>query len=166
MVSRISIVRKLIFFAAQIARGFRHTHLRISGVKIGQNTMISMGAKIDTHLGRIEIGDNCHITYGCVILGHDGAAKQIYGLDDSSERVAGHVVIEDYVFIGVNSVVLCNVRIGHHSVIGAGSVVRDNIPPYSLAAGNPARVLRRIVSSGGLAEPGEDAERQKQLARE
>jgi len=144
--------RFLVFCAAQVARTLRHLYLRLFGVKIGKNTMISMGAKIDTHLGSIEIGDNCHITYGCIILGHDGAAKQIYHLDDSHDRVRGKVVIEDNVFIGVNSVILCNVRIGSSSVIGAGSVVRSDIPPYSLAAGNPAKVIRRILSTGGFAE--------------
>lgn len=154
MLSVKSIARWFAFMASQAARAARLLFLRLSGVKVGKDTMISMGAKIDTHAGTVVIGSNCHITYGCVILGHDGATKQIYGLDNSSDKVIGRVTIEDNVFVGVNSVILCNVRIGHHSVIAAGSVVRDDIPPYSLAAGNPARVVRRILPTGGLADVG------------
>lgn len=152
MRSVVWVARKLTFFAAQIARGLRHSFFRLYGVKIGKNTMISMGAKIDTHLGKIEIGDNCHVTYGCVILGHDGAAKQIYQVDNADHRVTGHVTIEDNVFIGVNCVILCNVKIGRNSVIGAGSVVRTDIPAFSLAAGNPARVVRKLSPEGGFAQ--------------
>lgn len=55
-------------------------------------------------------------------------------------------VIEDHVFIGENSTILKGVRIGHHSVVAAGSVVRENtiVPPYSLVAGVPARIVRDI----------------------
>ncbi len=149
-----STARWIAFFAAQVCRWLRLAFLRLNGVAVGNGTMISMGAKIDTHAGKVTIGSHCHITHGCVILGHDGAAKQIYQLDNSSERVIGRVVIEDHVFVGVNTVILCNVTIGHHSVIGAGSVVRDDIPPYSLAVGNPARVVRRILPEGGFADAG------------
>jgi acetyltransferase-like isoleucine patch superfamily enzyme len=105
-----------------------------------------MGAKLDTHKGEIEIGSYCHITYGCVVLAHDGAAKQIHGLTETS----GKVVIEDYVFIGVNSVILNNVRIGHHSVVAAGSVVREDVPPYTLVAGNPAKIVKALAPATGV----------------
>jgi acetyltransferase-like isoleucine patch superfamily enzyme len=57
------------------------------------------------------------------------------------------IVIEDEVFIGMNSIVLKGVRIGRGSVIGAGSVVTRDIPPGVIAAGNPARVLQEIHPS-------------------
>ena len=55
------------------------------------------------------------------------------------------VVIEQDVFIGMNSLILKNVRIGNGSVIGAGSVVVSDIPPGVIAAGNPAQVIRSIT---------------------
>ena len=55
------------------------------------------------------------------------------------------VVIEDDVWIGSNVVVLKGVRIGHGSVIGIGSIVSCDIPPMSIAAGNPARVIKQIT---------------------
>ena len=124
-------------------RLFFHTYLSFYGVKIGKNTMISLGAKIDTRRGSIIIGDNCTITWGSVILSHDAAASKLgYA---SSEGVT---IIEDDVFIGVNSVVLPRVRIGAGSIIGSGSVVTKDIAPYSLAVGNPARVIKMINRPG------------------
>jgi acetyltransferase-like isoleucine patch superfamily enzyme len=48
------------------------------------------------------------------------------------------------VFVGVNSVILAGVTVGRYAIIGAGSVVTSNIRPYSVAMGNPARVVRQI----------------------
>jgi acetyltransferase-like isoleucine patch superfamily enzyme len=55
------------------------------------------------------------------------------------------VTIEDDVWIGCNVVVLKGVTIGRGAVIGAGSVVTQDVPPYSLAAGNPAKVVRELA---------------------
>lgn len=63
--------------------------------------------------------------------------------------IRGRVVIDDYVWIGDRAIVLQGVTIGKHSIIGAGSVVTKNIPPYSVAAGNPARIIKsRKISEG------------------
>ncbi len=53
------------------------------------------------------------------------------------------MVIADDAFIGINAVILPNVRGGRHAVVGAGAVVTHDVPDYCVAAGNPARVLRR-----------------------
>ena len=101
---------------------------------------MSLRAKIDTRRGRIIIGKNCHILYGCIILSHDASAKQrIKGADGFGETVIGNNV-----FIGVGSIVLPNVSIGDNSVIGAGSVVTRDIPSGVVAVGNPARVIKTI----------------------
>ena len=121
-------------------RAIRLFFLRMSGVKIGQNTMISLGAKIDVRRGDVTIGHDCHITYGCVVLSHDGAARQI----DPSDTGDGFVNIGNNVFLGVNTVVLRNVSIGDNAVVGAGSVVTRDIPPNAIACGNPAIVVRTL----------------------
>ena len=55
------------------------------------------------------------------------------------------VIIEDNVFIGANSIILKGSHIGKNSVIGAGSVVTGKIPEYSIAAGNPAKIIKNIA---------------------
>lgn len=68
-------------------------------------------------------------------------------LDDAGCRTSP-VFIEDDVFIGTNSIILKGVTIGARSVIGAGSIVSlKQIPPDSLVAGNPARILKEKVKS-------------------
>ena len=137
-------LRRFLHHLSDSLRWLRTLYLRAAGVQIGQNTMISLRAKIDCHRGRVIIGNDCHITYGCVILSHDGAAKQLRKNDDGE----GIVVLGDNVFVGVNSVVLRNVTIGDNSVIGAGSVVTEDVPSSSVVAGNPARVVKIIDPAG------------------
>ena len=135
--------KPLKYFVHQIGNLGRFLYkffLRSSGVTIGKDTMISLRAKIDTRRGKIIIGDNSHITYGCIILSHDGSAKQRI----PSASGLGKVVIGSNVFIGVGSIVLPNVTIGNNSVIGAGSVVSKDIPPGVVAAGNPAKVIKEL----------------------
>ena len=134
------LVRKGIHIIGNLLRFIKCMYLRSTGVKIGHNTMISLRAKIDVRRGQVIIGNNCHITYGCVILSHDGSARQI----DSSDDGNGTVFICNNVFLGVNTVVLRNVKIGDNSVIGAGSVITKDIPANVVAAGNPAKIVRDL----------------------
>lgn len=60
---------------------------------------------------------------------------------------AAECVVGNYVYLAVGVIVLPGVMIGDYSVVGAGSVVTKNIPPSSIAAGNPARVLRPITEA-------------------
>jgi acetyltransferase-like isoleucine patch superfamily enzyme len=110
-------------------------------ITIGDHTFINYGSSISAHK-LVAIGRHC-------LLGH-----YTFILDNNEHDLMQHrklppsepVVIEDHVWIGSRVCVLPGVRIGHHSAIGAGSVVTTDIPPYCVAAGNPARVLRRIGS--------------------
>jgi acetyltransferase-like isoleucine patch superfamily enzyme len=138
-------IKKFIRFARHILgnllRAIYVGYLRLGGVKIGINTMISLGARIDMRRGEVVIGDNCLITHGCYILSHDGAARLVNPGSDGF----GKVIIGDNVFVGVNSVILPNVTIGENSVIGSGAVVTKDVPPESLVVGNPARVIRKLT---------------------
>ncbi|MDY2587078.1 acyltransferase [Winogradskyella aquimaris] len=135
-----TLIRKLIHYLGNVLRFFQMTFLRASGAKIGKNTMISLGAKIDVRRGKITIGDHCLITHGCYILSHDGAAHVI----DANDNGTGYVTIGNHVFIGVNSVVMRNVTIGNHAIIGAGSVVNKDIPEGAIAAGNPVKIIKQL----------------------
>jgi acetyltransferase-like isoleucine patch superfamily enzyme len=58
------------------------------------------------------------------------------------------VIIEDHVWIGSRAIILPGVVVGHHSVIGAGSVVAKDVPANCLAVGSPARIVRRFCRVG------------------
>jgi maltose O-acetyltransferase len=61
---------------------------------------------------------------------------------------AAPVIIEDHVWIGSRVIILPGISIGHHSVIGAGSVVTKDVPANCLMVGNPAHVVRRFATAG------------------
>lgn len=134
------LIKRAVHSLGNFLRSVRTIFLRSTGAKIGKNTMISLGAKIDVRRGQVTIGDNCLITHGCYVLSHDGAAHVINQTDDGS----GFVTIGNHVFIGVNSVVMRNVTIGDHAIIGAGSVVNKDIPEGAVAVGNPIKIIKKL----------------------
>jgi acetyltransferase-like isoleucine patch superfamily enzyme len=97
----------------------------------------------------ITIGDHVLIGSGCLITDNDA-----HPVDPDARRAgvagaAAPVVIEDDVFIGARAIILKGVTIGRGSVIGAGSIVTKSVPAFSVAAGNPARVVgssRRLAT--------------------
>jgi 2,3,4,5-tetrahydropyridine-2-carboxylate N-succinyltransferase/tetrahydrodipicolinate N-acetyltransferase len=99
------------------------------GSKIGKATMIDMNAVLG---GRAEVGDNCHIGAGAVIAGVIEPASAL------------PVVIEDDVLVGANAVVLEGCRVGKGSVVAAGAIVTKDVPPYSVVAGAPAKIIKEI----------------------
>ncbi len=145
MRKRKGLARQLMFWFGEGARRLRLVYLRLNGVKVGRNVFISFGAKIDTQFGEIEIGDDVHITHGVCILAHDGAIRHTWiapGVD-----AGGRVVVGKGAFVGVNAVILKDVILGEHCVVGAGAIVTKSVPPYSLVCGNPARVVRTFCGA-------------------
>ncbi|MBQ7432259.1 MAG: sugar O-acetyltransferase [Lachnospiraceae bacterium] len=111
-------------------------------IQVGKNFFANYNCTI-LDVGKVIIGDNCQMASNVAIYtaGHPihPAARNTafeYGID---------VVIGDNVWIGGNTVICPGVHIGNHCVIGAGSVVTKDIPDWSIAAGNPCRVLRKIT---------------------
>ncbi len=110
-------------------------------IEIGDNTRIN-GASIHA-TERINIGKNCLIASNVIIIDSDGHGISPFERD-LSNPVSSPVIIEDNVWIGMNSIILKGVRIGENSIIGAGSVVTKSIPANCVAAGNPARVVKLL----------------------
>lgn len=107
------------------------------GLKIGENTSILDGVFLDpSHCFLISIGKNCTLAPGVRLLAHDASPNRYLGITK-----IGTVIIEDNCFLGDSTLVLAGVTIGPNAIVGAGSVVIRDIPPNSVAAGNPARVL-------------------------
>jgi acetyltransferase-like isoleucine patch superfamily enzyme len=94
---------------------------------------------------RIAIGDNVTVGANTTIIDTD-----FHPLDPKVRRLrpqdarTAPIIIEDDVFIGMNSLILKGVTIGKGSVVGAGSVVTKDVPPSVIVAGNPARVVREL----------------------
>lgn len=97
------------------------------GARVGENSMIDMGAVLG---GRAAVGKDCHIGAGAVLAGVIEPAS------------AKPVTVEDRVLIGANAVILEGCRIGHDAVVAAGAVVTEDVPPNTVAAGCPARIIK------------------------
>jgi len=111
--------RHFVHYLGSLLRGAKLAFYKLNGIEIGQNTMVSFGAKLDVRRGKIKIGNNCIITFGCILVSHDATA---YILDPGDDGL-GAIEVEDNVYIGVGSIILRNVRIGRGAIIGAGSLL-------------------------------------------
>jgi acetyltransferase-like isoleucine patch superfamily enzyme len=89
----------------------------------------------------ITIGDACMIAHGVYISDADW-----HGIYDRAEPVGNTnpVILEDNVWIGDSAIVCKGVTIGKNSIIGAGAVVTKNVPPNSIFAGNPAKLVKTL----------------------
>lgn len=132
-------------------------------VSIGASTYVLAGARIGgpdggvvaigsrTYLGRdLTVVAARSVTIGDDVMGSDRLlitdVEPVLGPDGT--RVAP-VVIEDGVFLGTGAIVLPGVRVGRNSLVAAGAVVAQDVPPNAVVAGNPARVVRRFDREAG-----------------
>ncbi|XQD01907.1 DapH/DapD/GlmU-related protein [Bacillus subtilis] len=99
------------------------------GSVIGEGTMIDMNVVLG---GRATVGKNCHIGAGSVLAGV---------IEPPSAKP---VVIEDDVVIGANAVVLEGVTVGKGAVVAAGAIVVNDVEPYTVVAGTPAKKIKDI----------------------
>ncbi len=132
-------------------------------IMVGENTQIYQFTVFNTYGGYIKIGRNCTVNPFCVLYGHGGldigddvhiASKTTiipanHGIENTDipmwrqPETAKGIRIEDDVWIGTNVSIVDGVTSGKGVVIGAGSVVTENIPEYSIAVGIPAKIIRK-----------------------
>ena len=113
----------------------------VGDVVIGHHTRIGLH---ETIIGPVTIGNNCCTGQGTIIT------ALIHNFDETKKRINEQgvsvkpIIIEDDVMIGANASIMPGVRIGTHSIVAAGAVVTKDVPPHSLVAGVPAKLIKQI----------------------
>ena len=117
-------------------------YFRKQGAQIGEGCFFSI-RNLGTEPYLVKIGNNVAVTSGVQFQTHDGGTW-IFREEIPHLRVYGPIVIEDNCLIGTNAQILPNVTIGKNSIVAAGSVVINDIPPDSIVMGVPARVFGSV----------------------
>ena len=113
----------------------------VGDVIIGDHTRIGLH---NTIIGPVDIGNNVNLAQGITVTALN------HNFSDTNKRIdeqgvsTNPVTIEDDVWVGANAVILPGVTIGEHCVVAAGAIVTKDVPPHSLVAGVPAKVIKQI----------------------
>ena len=124
-----------------VVESFACINNAVGDVIIGDHTRIGLH---NTIIGPVDIGSHVNLAQGITVTALN------HNFDDTNKRIdeqgvsTNPVTIEDDVWIGANAVILPGVTIGEHCVVAAGSVVTKDVPPHSLVAGVPAKVMKQI----------------------
>ena len=126
-------------------------------VEVQKNATIGARCKISSHTFICEgvtIEDNVFIGHGVVFINnmYPRATAPGGGVQTEADWKVDPTLVKKGASIGSGATILANVTIGENAIVGAGSVVTRDIPPDTIAAGNPARVLRKVTVSNGGAE--------------
>ncbi len=123
--------------------------LRVFGpgafIDIGPGCQLS-GSSLTARSTRIILGRQVLVAPNCIIVDSDFHAPwpAQRRADDSGHERDRAVIIDDFAWIGMGSVILKGVSIGAGAIVGAGSVVRQDVPANTIALGNPARVVKKL----------------------
>lgn len=127
-------------------------------IRIGSGTHVQPYCVLNSVIGKLVIGRNVQIAVHCAFFPY------MHRIDDVSIPIQeqgfsskGGIVIDDDVWIGTGVKVMDGVHIGRGSVVGAGAVVTRDMPPFSIAVGSPARVIRKRTEHPDPASHGEEA---------
>lgn len=124
-----------------VVESFACINNAVGDVIIGNHTRIGLH---NTIIGPVTIGSHVNLAQGITITALN------HNFDDSEKRIGQQgistkeVVLEDDIWVGANAVILPGVTIGKHAVVAAGAIVTKDVPPHSLVAGVPAKVIRQI----------------------
>lgn len=112
--------------------------VKVLKMDIHPTAQLSLSAKPDKTFPRgVHIGENSYLAFNARVLTHD-RTRGLYL----------HTHVGKNCFIGGESIILPGVTVGDNCVIGAGSVVTKDVPPRSIAAGNPAKIIRSDIEVG------------------
>ena len=118
-------------------------------VEVQKNASIGRNCKIQSHTFICEgvmIEDEVFVGHGVTFVNdkYPRATREDGSLQGEEDWKVAPTVVKRGASIGSGATILCSVTIGERSIIGSGSVVTRDVPPGSIVAGNPARILRRI----------------------
>ena len=126
-----------------ISPGLRIFLYRRMGIKIGRHTQIGLDCFLDDQFPElITIEDEVVIAFRVIIVAHDESTGFI------NDGTVSEVLIKRGSYLGAGAIILPGVTIGENSIVAAGAVVTRSLPPGSIAAGVPARVIRSSVFTG------------------
>ena len=124
-----------------IIESFACINNAVGDVMIGDHTRIGLH---NTIIGPVLIGSHVNLAQGITVTALNHNFEDFEKRIDEQGVSTSTVIIEDDIWIGANAVVLPGVTIGHHSVVAAGAVVTKDVPPHSLVAGVPAKIIKQI----------------------
>lgn len=122
----------------------------VGDVTLKKDSSVWFGAVLRGDMGSIVIGEGSNVQDGCVLHGDHGKGVVIGRRVTLGHQAAAHAcVIEEGALIGIGAKVLTGARVGRHSLIAAGALVKEGqiIPPYSLVVGMPGRVVRKLTAA-------------------
>jgi acetyltransferase-like isoleucine patch superfamily enzyme len=112
----------------------------VGDVLIGDNTLIGMSNVI---IGPVTIGNDVILAQNIVVSALNHEYRDVTMPIHAQKVITAPIIIENDCWIAANAVITAGVTIGKHSVVAANAVVTKSIPPYSVAAGNPAKVIKQ-----------------------
>lgn len=120
---------------------------RLIGAKVGKNVFIGYDVWMDfnnAHL--IELEDNVHVANRCLLLCHQRDLSKYYIGGDYSKLSynKNKVVLKKGCLIAMETMIMPGITVGEGAIVGAGSLITKDIPPWTIAAGRPAKVIREI----------------------
>jgi len=136
----------------------RKAYSSFIGVEMGEGTYANLGMKVVPNASTtcVHIGSNVsiapNVTFVCLSSANNGKEINEYDYIVNSLTKSGDIVVEDEVWLGSNVTILPGVTIGRCAVVGAGSVVLNDVMPYSIYAGVPAKRIRDIKSGERIKE--------------
>ena len=116
-------------------------------MKVGKNCKISSHTFI---CEGVTIEDNCFISHNVTFINdrYPRATIMVGNLQSEEDWECTPTLVKRGASIGSSATLLCGITIGENAIVGAGSVVTKDVPPNTIIAGNPARILRRIEDKG------------------
>jgi acetyltransferase-like isoleucine patch superfamily enzyme len=138
-----------------LIEGYLVTETKDSAITIGNNVYVGGNTKLDC-VASIVVEDDVLISYECIMADSDNhsldyrirkkdLAQWKRGEHDWTTTASAPIKVSRHAWIGARAVILKGVTIGEGAIVGAGSVVTKDVPPYTIVAGNPARVVRELT---------------------